>query len=224
MRGRRRKLCWSPSACIARGWELSPEDEVPAWWCSLCVVSHGGANHCGLRRRERCRGLGFGMALNSWDGLSLEHWSVPCALVQMEWEPLRVVAISPGLEVGMVGCAGDAPLSPGSLSYYDEEGLESMPIRYLIAEFLLLKGGSITTLSCPRSPLLFSPTTGLLKPLKYMYMAVYRTSFVLPLTLLAPFPLCPPAIGRTYNSWRTQWGIEFRNGTAGIGQISVTGS
>ena len=87
------------------------------------------------------------------------------------------------------GREGDAPPTPGSLSYSDEEGVESLPNTLILSpDSSCLKGAPCLNYEVhPHLPLLFFPLATFSKTLQYMYIKIYITYFVLPLTLLAPF-------------------------------------
>lgn len=67
-------------------------------------VSHGETN-CGLSGSERCRGLGFGMALDVLSGAKFESISSLCHVLWSKWSECHsgVVAQLPRVEVGMMG-------------------------------------------------------------------------------------------------------------------------
>ncbi len=134
------ELCWSPSACIAEAESSLLRMNVPAGGVACVWVSHGETN-CGLRRRERCRGLGFGMALNRLRWTSLR--ALVCAMCS---GPNGVRAtpgslpISPGWRWAWWEC-GWCPPIPGKpvILWWGRAWVDAKSAN-LIAEFLLLKG------------------------------------------------------------------------------------
>lgn len=92
-------------------------------------VSHGETN-CGLRRRERCRGLGFGMALNRLRGTKFESIGLYHVLGS-KWSESHsgVVAHLPRVEVGMVGVRVMPPYPREACHILMRKGLSRCQIR-----------------------------------------------------------------------------------------------